>query len=145
MYVYRGGDLSEFDLTLIMDRPTAAKGTHIFASSVLSDGDPDGDGRERLLVAGAYYRGNVWLIDELYFDCDRDDVPDRQQLESGELEDCDADGIPDLCRAQMVPAQDCDANEVLAQISDGEVVESSAVESLRQGSYRGVSATPDFR
>jgi hypothetical protein len=102
MYVYRGGDPADPQLELVM---APSEADRQFGRAAASIGDIDGDGVEELVVGGTGY---VWVVDELFFDCDDDDRPDLQQVADGELEDCDQDGVPDLCQVALWIEEDCD-------------------------------------
>jgi hypothetical protein len=102
LYVYPGGDLDSLAPSLIM---TDVAGNRRFGASAVSLGDFEGDGGDELLVGSVSPYGYVWIIDEMFFDCDDNDVPD---LDEG-AEDCDQDGVPDSCQA-LWEGEDCDGN-----------------------------------
>jgi hypothetical protein len=107
MYLYRGGDLGAPVLDLVMGGP-GQYDRFGFAAASLGDIDLDGD--DELLVGSTSPYGYVWVVDELFLDCDDDDVSDFDQLAGGELPDCDADGIPDPCQILLWPNEECNRN-----------------------------------
>jgi len=105
--VFPGGDLQALTPSLIM---TDLAGIRRFGASAVSLGDFEGDGDDELLVGSASPYGYIWIIDEFYFDCDDNDVPDWQEG----AEDCDGDLVPDSCQV-LWRGFDCNENQLIDQ------------------------------
>lgn len=124
LHVYTGNDLGNLSPSLVM---TDVVGNRRFGASATTMGDIDGDGDDELLVGSLSPFGYIWMVDELFFDGNENDIPD---WDDG-AEDCDDNLIPDwtqvlwqgqdndgnllvdACEIAQDPTLDCNGNGVL--------------------------------
>ncbi len=107
--VYPGGGSPSQDPVLVMtsDDPYGR-----FGRASASLGDIDGDGIDEMVVGSQSPYGYVWILDEMFYDCNDDGVPDLDQIGTGLADDCDGDMVPDACQVALWPEEECTGNGV---------------------------------
>ncbi|MGD9545916.1 MAG: FG-GAP-like repeat-containing protein [Candidatus Krumholzibacteriia bacterium] len=83
-----------------------------FGRAAVSLGDIDGDGADEMVVGSQSPFGYVWILDEMFYDCNGDGIPDLDQIGNGLADDCDNDFVPDACQIVLWPEEECTGNGV---------------------------------